>query len=334
MEVAPSMNAIQSSPCEQQDPGDCGEIGAEDSSPRPHERAAAGHSMLIERALRLNPAFSGWSTLAIERLLSRAVLKSYRKGSSIAAEAHERSDILVIVSGYMLMSRRTPDGCTHSVGIVGPGRIVSTQCKFNLGLRLELAYSAHEDAMVIHVGHEELFDLLRDVPRLWRSVGAAVLTQQREFLETVVDQNRGSASQRVANLIFRFSKLYGMPLGQDGSMQLRIRLSQADLAALLRLSRQTINETLREFRESGWIRSDSNVITILDREALFNRARTEPLSSRISGSHRAGERPLRRLASDVGHPGETKEVWTSTHSDRSRSAVPPGVGNGYREKRN
>jgi CRP-like cAMP-binding protein len=219
-------------------------------------------------ALRFNAVFADWPVGALELLLGTAKLKGYPKGASIYDAAPQGPEILIIVSGYLRISRYIPGEDPQAVSMVGSGRIVSTCCGFTPSCELPMTCWAHSDVLVIHVQQQQLTDLLDTMPALWRLLGMAVLRQQRELLEALVDQNRGGAQQRLASLLLHYSQWCGVPNASEEHIQRKVLLSQTQLASLLQLSRQTVNEALRAFSDAGWICVGYGCITLLDPAAL------------------------------------------------------------------
>src|SRR6266496_5265937 len=72
---------------------------------------------------------------------------------------------------------------------------------------------------------------------------------------------------RVARQLLAFAEKYG--LSKDGSMQIRIVLTQGDIADLVGASRKRVNQTMVLFKEQGLIDTDSEGrIAIKDSEGL------------------------------------------------------------------
>ncbi|WP_395322064.1 helix-turn-helix domain-containing protein [Variovorax sp. UC74_104] len=62
--------------------------------------------------------------------------------------------------------------------------------------------------------------------------------------------------------------LYG---SKDGTaIKIGLRITQEDLAALLQVTRQSVNKALRKLEESGAIDISYNAISVLDLEVLRN----------------------------------------------------------------
>ena len=108
--------------------------------------------------------------------------------------------------------------------------------------------------------------LLDAEPQLWRSMLLMLLRQQHELRASLMDRSVGGTRQRIAATVDRLAQTYG--LSDDIDRNLRIRLSQEDLADLLQVSRQTVNRELRALAGEGVLAADYNSLKILDRPAL------------------------------------------------------------------
>jgi len=226
--------------------------------------------LLTQRALRLNSAFAHWPEAALERIQRGARLCSYAKGERVphgGPDGHG-ADLLIVVSGYLRLNRiiRGNRRQACAVGILGPGRVWRGRSEDDAGTGLRFEQLAHEQAVVIHVGHEALTLVLAQFPVLWRDLGTAMLKHQREMIETVVEQTRGTAIERLSNLLIRFQEQHGC--NQVGSRALRMRMSQEDLGSLAQLCRQTANEALGRLQEAGVLRVDYSCVSVTDESAL------------------------------------------------------------------
>ena len=83
----------------------------------------------------------------------------------------------------------------------------------------------------------------------------------------------GSVRRRVAATLLNLTEYYGMQ--READLSLRLRLSQHDLAAMLGLSRQTINKELGAFVEAGVIALRYRHISVLDTEMLRQMASSD-----------------------------------------------------------
>jgi CRP/FNR family cyclic AMP-dependent transcriptional regulator len=108
--------------------------------------------------------------------------------------------------------------------------------------------------------------VLETDPSLWKDALRMALREQREAFDGLIDRFVGGLRQRLTATNDRLATQHGV---SDGAKQsLRLRLTQEDLAAMLQVSRQSINRELQSLHRSGVVSPDYNSLTILDRGAL------------------------------------------------------------------
>jgi CRP-like cAMP-binding protein len=73
-------------------------------------------------------------------------------------------------------------------------------------------------------------------------------------------------SQRLARKLLQLAQDYGA--AEANGVAIKVRLTQSDLASLVGATRESINKTVRDFRQKGWMDMEQGRITILDAEAL------------------------------------------------------------------
>jgi len=226
--------------------------------------------LLMQRALKLNAAFAHWPGTALDRIQRGACLRTYVKGEVVPSNDRDPryGSMLVIVSGYLRLQRVINGKRACTVGILGPGRVWRSRCNDARSTQLRYEQVAQEPTVLIHVASEALSGVLAQFPVLWRDLGAVMLKQQRELIETIVEQTRGTAVERLASLLLRFQDQYGSDTVGTGAGALRVRLSQEDLGALAQLCRQTANEALGRLQELGVIQVDYSSVSVKDPAAL------------------------------------------------------------------
>jgi CRP-like cAMP-binding protein len=85
-----------------------------------------------------------------------------------------------------------------------------------------------------------------------------IATQQRRAL--------GQTANHVADALVQLALAHGQAV--KGCSALSLRISQSDLAAMLAMSRQTVNKELRVLAQSGVIDAAYGRITVQDLDAL------------------------------------------------------------------
>lgn len=112
-------------------------------------------------------------------------------------------------------------------------------------------------ASVGFVAHEKFTTLSKDHPEIGRAVEAAACQYVRTLMSFLVSALTRNACDRVHDRLLwlaetRAGGLAGGP----------VRATQADLAAMLGLSRQTVNESLAALEASGYVRRSRGAIEL------------------------------------------------------------------------
>ncbi|WP_241517103.1 Crp/Fnr family transcriptional regulator [Roseateles puraquae] len=116
-----------------------------------------------------------------------------------------------------------------------------------------------------HVSQAELAALLAEQPAWWRHFGR-LLTQKIRASFTAVEDlvllaPRARLARRLALMATGFGTL-------DGQSLRVLRVSQEQLASMLALSRQTVNQALKELEAAGALRRARGAVEVLDLDAL------------------------------------------------------------------
>jgi CRP-like cAMP-binding protein len=223
-------------------------------------------TVLIDRALRWTPGFSSWPAQTRTRLIASARLVRHRRGTRFGTTVDGVPHTLVVVTGHLQVSHVRADGFRSTIGIVGPGRVFGITPTPSSDEESVFEFRVHDDAVIVSIPSPDLLQLLDAEPVLWRDMTRMLLRQQHEMLGNVLDQLSGEIRSRLAATIDHLATQHGVSEGAGKT--LRLRLSQADLASMLQVSRQTINKGLSWLEQSGVISPDYYSISILDHRKL------------------------------------------------------------------
>jgi CRP-like cAMP-binding protein len=137
-------------------------------------------------------------------------------------------------------------------------------------------WSAHavEESVLLAIDGPSLRDLAERIPAL-----ALLLIDALSFKlnwVSLVLQALGTefVHGRLAMLIVHLSELYGEPC--DGAIRIRYEFTQADLAAMVGMTRQWVSTALGQLQHAGIVRVHKRRLYILDPAALKARASNPP----------------------------------------------------------
>jgi len=201
--------------------------------------------------------------------MKSARMERYSRRTQVLAHDRHRRELLVVVSGCLEISSMSAHGRKYVNALLGPGQ-VAPLVRLLEDVPLPYDYHAHEDSVIIHLPSDAVIAVLDAEPVLWRDVAKLGLQRQRLSIVLLQNQMLNSIHGRVAATLMSLIHFYG---GQgpgtaedaDGPL---VRLSQNDLAAMLGLSRQTINKELGRLVEEGAIDMRYKRIRIVDAERL------------------------------------------------------------------
>jgi CRP-like cAMP-binding protein len=152
------------------------------------------------------------------------------------------------------------------VGLAGPGILIGVARAIVENDDEIYDYSALDDSVVVLMPTPLLLQILEQFPLLWRDMALKLLKQNRAEMSTLMKRMIGTLSCRLAATIERLATLYGVR--EQGNLQVRLRLTQEDLASILQVTRQSVNKDLRMLELRGVVALDYNIITVLNPEAL------------------------------------------------------------------
>lgn len=198
--------------------------------------------------------------------MKSARLERYGRRTQVLAHDRHRRELLVVVSGCLEISSMSSLGRKYVNALLGPGQ-VAPLVRLLEEVPLAYDYHAHEDSVIIHLPCDAVIAVLDAEPILWRDVAKLGLQRQRLSIVLLQNQMLNSVHGRVAATLMSLIHFYGGQGGGEDENPL-VRLSQNDLAAMLGLSRQTINKELGRLVEEGAVDLSYKRIRIVDAERL------------------------------------------------------------------
>ena len=196
-------------------------------------------------------------------------MERYSRRTQVLAHDRHRRELLVVVSGCLEISSMSANGRKYVNALLGPGQ-VAPLVRLLEDVPLAYDYHAHEDSVIVHLPSDAVIAVLDAEPVLWRDVAKLGLQRQRLSIVLLQNQMLNSIHGRVAATLMSLVHFYGGQgpgTAEDAEGPL-VRLSQNDLAAMLGLSRQTINKELGRLVEEGAIDMRYKRIRIVDADRL------------------------------------------------------------------
>lgn len=220
---------------------------------------------LIANALNWGELFAQWPQERRHELLKSARLERYRKRALVMGSGPKWRHLLLVVSGSLQIGSLSEGGRKYVNALLGPGQ-VAPLVRLLDDKSSGYEYHAHEDAVIIHLPVDAVVAELDAEPVLWREVARLALHRQRISIAMLRGLTLGTVRRRVAASLINLAEFYGAP--RASGLDLRVSLPQQDFAALLGLSRQTVNKQLRMLADLGVIEMSYKRLVLRDVPAL------------------------------------------------------------------
>ncbi|WCM23441.1 Crp/Fnr family transcriptional regulator [Paraburkholderia bryophila] len=131
---------------------------------------------------------------------------------------------------------------------------------------------AERDSVLFHVTRAVLAAMLERTPAYWHVFGLLLTQKLRLAFDAIEEAALLPAAQRVARRLLLMAGGYGEP----GALRRVLKVPQEDLAMMLALSRQTINQVLKQFETQGALKLGYAEIEIADVKKLGALAELDP----------------------------------------------------------
>ncbi|MGC5584725.1 Crp/Fnr family transcriptional regulator [Ornithinimicrobium sp. W1665] len=210
------------------------------------------------------PLFSGLTRAEQEQVAT--VARPTRLGTDevVYTAGQDVSQLLVVHTGRVKISRVTADGHEQIVRVLGPGDFVG-ESAFLDGGRPDHAASAVETTSLCVFRHQELHELVARHP----SIGLRMLqTLSRRLSQTEERLGAAISTDVSARLADHLLSLPGRRT--DDGLQVELPLAKKDVASLLDTTPESLSRQLRRLSDSGLVAlGPGRRITLLDVDALL-----------------------------------------------------------------
>ncbi len=210
---------------------------------------------------------------ALEPAFQQAVLASSRvmvlaAGESVFHRGDPSDGIYCVVSGAVCFGAIAPAGKGSIVALAEAPQWFGEIALFDGGARTHDAWADIASAL-LHLPSRHLMRILADDPGRWQQLGRLLVHKLRIALSLLEDMALEPPRVRLARCLVNLLEGYGQ---RKAEPSLSVRVSQERLGMMLSLSRQTVNELLRQLEQKSIIRCQRGGVRILDLSRLRDAA--------------------------------------------------------------
>lgn len=205
--------------------------------------------------LRISPIFQGLSPGSLAKVEALCRNREYRRGDKVFEEGTPGSKLYGVIRGRLLITANSPQGMQLHLNVVGQGEIVGEIAFLDGGLRTASG-SAAEPTTCFEIDRAAFFELMSSTPELGTHLLQLVCHRVRWMTKLVADSAFLTVPERLAT---RLRDLAGAQAASDGT---EVKISQAELAQFLGVSRQVVNGYLRAWQREGRVELARGAIRI------------------------------------------------------------------------
>jgi CRP/FNR family cyclic AMP-dependent transcriptional regulator len=184
-------------------------------------------------------------------------------GQRLFTRGDSDDGLYCVLDGLMRIGAASSTGKEALLAVIEPVNWFGEIALFDNRPRTHDAY-AERDSELFHVPRAALVALLERTPAYWHVFGLLLTQKLRLAFDAIEEAALLPAAQRVARRLLLMAGGYGEP----GALRRVLKVPQEDLAMMLALSRQTINQVLKQFETQGALKLGYAEIEIADARKL------------------------------------------------------------------
>ncbi len=210
--------------------------------------------------LRTGQWFQGLTPALQDLLLAHMTIRQLTTGQRLFARGDAADGLYCVADGAIKLTGSARDGKEAILAIIEPPSWFGEIAAFDELTRTHDAW-ADEPTTLLHIPAAILQTLLTQQPLLWHALGVLLSHKIRLAFLALEELSLQPPANRLARRLLMMARGYGE---LEGVSKREIRVPQEQLGQMLALSRQTVNQLLRQLEQSGVVRLGRGGIEILD----------------------------------------------------------------------
>jgi len=209
--------------------------------------------------------FQGMTEEEIQRILNNANERLYTRGTIIFSEEEETDGIYIITEGLIKVYKMSIDGREKTLAILSPGDILGEMALFDHSYRSATA-EALETSTVNVIPRQDFERLLEEMPTLAIKIIRVLAERLRQADEEIKNLLFLNARSRVILNLVQLAEQHLQEKKTGTPMP--FRLTHAEMANLVGVSRETVTRVISELQDEDLIRIEKRKLWINDIQRL------------------------------------------------------------------
>ena len=196
-----------------------------------------------------------------EYLFSKIKIKHYFNGQKIYQRNDDCNELIFILKGTIQLGWHTELG-RYVIHKFIPSGILLNIIYLISNSKFEHEFVAHEATVLAIIPKDAFLSVLNSNPKMLYDVFRLICQRNRLLDNDLYNQSTQSLRVQIARQLIYLCEYFSSQ--HEGIIKLSIKLSQENLADLLKTSRQSIRKEMQWFIDENIIESKYNQINILD----------------------------------------------------------------------
>lgn len=198
-------------------------------------------------------------------VLEQCERRVLQKGGVIWSQGQPADYVAILSSGRVMSSYQSRNGRTGTTGFWGPGDLLGA-ADLGLPTARQMTVRCLEPCVIYTLSIERFNALVRRFPEVGLAVIRALSVRLRWVAHLAVSLETQNASGRLCMVLLALSERFAQPTPHG--MQIDLKLTNEDLAAISGVTRQFTNATLGDLKKRGLLQSRRGTLVITDTAAL------------------------------------------------------------------
>lgn len=214
----------------------------------------AGDELCVARV----PVFQGLTHEQQLDVAQIATSERFAIGEQVYAAGADMSQLMVVHTGRIMITRTTVAGTEQLLRVLGPGNFIG-ESAFLTGARPDHAATALESAQLCVFRHADLGRLVsRHV-----SIGLRMLETMSRRLDDTEARLASIVSGNVTTRLADYLLSLPVTRGEDGDLEVTLPMAKKHIASLLDTTPESLSRQLRRFTDDGLITQRGRATIVL-----------------------------------------------------------------------
>ncbi|MBB1636028.1 CarD family transcriptional regulator [Cupriavidus sp. UME77] len=219
----------------------------------------------IRRVLAADAWFGNLPDMLQRKIIEYGTVRSFSKRALISAQESSPKAMCAVLEGRVRVTRMLADGEESLYHVGNPGFWFGPLALMT-NEKTTTAVIADTDARLLVLSRAQFERIVNEDPAAYRYFALLIAQRYAGVLRYISDTKLMAPEARVRARLAELLLLQRPLVPQGGPVTLKV--SQVDLAAMIGVSRQTLNELLKQLEKRGLIEIAFRSIRVMDPERL------------------------------------------------------------------